>query len=147
MRIVALCAWAVTAAAGLYLLGTWVVEGGVRRVQHGPGRHRRFPPILVFGHFLLAVGGLVTWIVFVVTQHSMLAWAGFATLLLVATMGLAMFVRWVPGYRAKHRSGRLGAAHREPPERHLPPTVVFGHGVMAVTTVVLVLLTAIGVDS
>ena len=32
-----------------------------------------------------------------------------------------------------------------PPERHFPLPVVIGHGIFAVTTVVLVLLTALGV--
>lgn len=147
MAIAALSAWAVTAAAGLFLLGTWVIEGGVRRARRSPGRHRKLPPSLVFGHFLLAVCGLVLWVVFMVTDSAALAWAGFATLLPVATMGLTMFVRWVPTYRARHGYGSLGAAHRAPPEQHLPLAAVLGHGVLAVTTVVLVLLGAIGAGS
>ena len=32
-----------------------------------------------------------------------------------------------------------------PPERHFPLSVVIGHGIFAITTVVLVLLTVIGI--
>jgi hypothetical protein len=58
-----------------------------------------------------------------------------------------MFARWIPAYR--RRGTVTGAAETAtaaaPAERHFPVAVVGGHGVLAVTTVVLVLLTALGV--
>jgi len=152
--IAALCAWLLTAAAGLFILGTWIAGGGVRRVPGHHGRHRRLPPALVFGHLLLAASGLVVWVVYVVLGHAGVAWAGFVILIPVAGMGLTMFIRWVPSYRertrlgvgpgAAHRSTH-DAAHRAPPEHNIPVAIVGVHGVLAVTTVVLVLLTALGV--
>jgi manganese efflux pump family protein len=42
--------------------------------------------------------------------------------------------------------GRTGAGPEPvPPERHFPVAVVIGHGVFAAVTIVLVLLTALGV--
>jgi len=72
-------------------------------------------------------------------------------LLPVALLGLTMLTLWIPTYR---RHGTLtGAAETAaetatatlPAERHFPVAVVAGHGVLAVATVVLVLLTALGV--
>jgi membrane-associated phospholipid phosphatase len=68
-------------------------------------------------------------------------------LLPVALLGLTMLTLWIPTYR---RHGTLaGAAETAtgtvPAERHFPVAVVAGHGVLAVVTVVLVLLTALGV--
>lgn len=47
-----------------------------------------------------------------------------------------MFVRWLGGQRRR-------AA--DTIESRFPTAIVYGHGVLAVTTVVLVLLTALGV--
>lgn len=146
MGIAALCAWSVTAAAGLFLLGTWVMEGGVRRVAHSSGRHRRLPPTLVFGHFLLAACGLLVWIAHLVLAWPVLGWVALIILLPVVTLGLSMFIRWVPTYRLRRGYGNLGAAHRAPPERHFPLTVVLGHGLLAAGTVALVVLANLGVQ-
>lgn len=145
MDIVALCLWVLTALAGLTILGAWIAAGGVRRASRAPGRHRRLPPALVFGHLLLAAGGLAVWALYLALQQAGLAWAALGTLLVVATLGLIMFARWVPSYRSRVTLGVApGGAHRAPPEQNLPVAVVLGHGVLAVSTVVLVLLVAIG---
>jgi hypothetical protein len=153
MGIAAVCLWAVTAAAGLVLLGTWIAKGGVHRMPGGRGRHRRLSRTLVFGHVLLAAAGLLVWIAYLALASSVLSWAALAIVILVAVLGLAMFVRWVPTYRGRARlgTGPGAAAHRaqpsprQPPEQHFPILVVATHGVLAVTTVVLVVLTALGV--
>lgn len=145
MSLIALALWILTALAGLVLLGTWVAAGGVRRARGAPGQHRRLPPALVFGHLLLAAGGLAVWAVYLGLQTAGLAWAALATLLVVATLGLIMFVRWVPAYRSRRAFGSSpGAAHRAAPEQSLPIAVVITHGLLAVGTVVLVLLAALG---
>ena len=48
--------------------------------------------------------------------------------------------------RASVRSRRPQPSRRSavPPERHFPLPVVIGHGILAVTTVVLVVFTALG---
>jgi hypothetical protein len=113
---------------GFVLLGTWISRGG-----HRPGSGSRLPAGLVFGHFALAVVGLVVWIVFLATDKQALAWAAFVLLLPVALLGFIMFARWIPARRA-------GTA-----ESRFPVPVVVGHGLFAATTLVLVLLTALGV--
>lgn len=140
MDIAALILWILTAGGGFVLLGTWVAKGGTRSQPAGAGS--RFPPALIFGHFLLAAAGLVLWIVYVATDKNALAWIAFVLLAVVALMGFAMFARWLPSYRAAGTGGSTG-----PAERHFPVPVVAGHGLLAATTLVLVLLAALNVGS
>jgi hypothetical protein len=147
MSIAALIAWVVTAAGGFVLLGTWIAHGGVRapRTSH-------FPPAVIFGHFALAAAGLVVWIIYLIAGTTVLAWVALGLLAVVAILGFTMFARWIPVYRAPATvtagmggPGAAPAGDRAPAERHFPVVVVGAHGVLAVATVVLVLLSALGV--
>jgi hypothetical protein len=138
MDIAALVAWVVTALGGFVLLGRWIAEGGLRAQRTG---NTRFPAPLVFGHFLLAAAGLVLWIVYLAADRGALAWTAFGVLVAVALLGFALFGRWLPVRRAAAPAGGETA----PPERALPVPVVAAHGLVAATTVVLVLLAALGV--
>lgn len=148
MSIAALIAWIITAAGGFVLLGTWIRHGGVRvpRTSH-------FPPGLTFGHFALAAAGLVVWIIYLIVDKPVLAWVAFATLVPVALLGFTLFARWIPTYRARAtataaaggKPGATAVTDRTPAEQHLPVAIVGAHGVVAVATVVLVLLAALGV--
>lgn len=152
MDVAALIAWIITAGGGFYLLGTWLAKGGARREPAGAGSN--FPPALIFGHFLLGAAGLLVWIIYVATDKRALAWAAFVIVLVVALMGFTMLARWIPTYRAQRlvsvgaASGGSGGASggpdgAGPAERHFPVAAVAGHGVLAATTLVLVLLTAL----
>jgi hypothetical protein len=56
-----------------------------------------------------------------------------------------MAARWIGVYRTVGNPGpSLTRDAIVPPERNFPLTVVLLHGILAVTTLVLVLLTAIG---
>ena len=106
---------------------------------HGPGRVEPVPPAVILGHFLLAAVGLVLWIGFLISDDSAgLAWAAFIVLLPVALLGFVMLLRWLAGRRA-------GAAASGDAEQRLPVPVVLVHGLLAVTTLVLVLLAALDV--
>ncbi|MGW7099633.1 hypothetical protein [Streptomyces sp. NPDC054838] len=138
MDIAALITWVITALGGFYMLGTWLSRGG------GRGGSSRLPVPVVFGHFALAAIGLVVWIVYVVSDKDALAWTAFGLLLPVALLGFTMFARWIPVYRSRTAASTTGQ-QAEPAERYFPVPVVAGHGLFAVVTVVLVLLTALGI--
>jgi uncharacterized BrkB/YihY/UPF0761 family membrane protein len=127
MAVAALITWLVTAGGGFVMLGIWLSKGG-----HRPGGGSRLAPGLVFGHFALAVAGLLLWIGFLATDEAGLAWAAFAVLLPVALLGFTMLFRWLPARRAGTVDSRL------------PVPVVAAHGLFAATTLVLVLLAALG---
>ncbi|MGC0334431.1 hypothetical protein RKD23_007421 [Streptomyces sp. SAI-170] len=147
MDIAALITWVVTALGGFYMLGTWIQRGGIRQQQSGTSR---LPAPAVFGHFALAAVGLVVWIIYVVADKSALAWTAFALLLPVALLGFLMLARWIPVHRDRGTAEAATAAGpgpeaAVPAERHFPVAVVVAHGLLAVVTLVLVLLTALGV--
>ncbi len=105
---------------------------------------------------------------YLITDDDLLAYITLADLAVVVCFGLVMAVRWVGVYRTRAlpsraalatttvahggtSSWRLGARRDAavaelivPPERHFPLLVVVGHGVFALTTVALVLLTTLG---
>jgi hypothetical protein len=141
MGIAALITWLLTAAGGFVMLGVWVSKGGMRS--------SKFPPALIFGHFALAAIGLVLWIIYLITEAEGLAWVAFVVMVPVALLGFVMLARWIPTYRGA--AVPVGAGSPEaavaaaPAEKHFPVPVVGAHGLLAVVTVVLVLLTALGV--
>ncbi|MEV7690323.1 hypothetical protein [Streptomyces bungoensis] len=148
MDIAALITWVVTALGGFYMLGTWIRRGGIRQQQTGTSR---LPVPVVFGHFALAAIGLVVWSVYVVADKTALAWTAFGLLLPVALLGFVMLARWIPVHRERATAGAPpavsapGAEGTVPAERHFPVPVVVVHGLLAVATLLLVLLTAPGV--
>jgi hypothetical protein len=153
MGIAALIAWIVTAGGGFFLLSVWLRRGGMRQQAGGTTSFRAG---LIFGHFLLAAVGLVLWLAYVVTDAEGLKWPTFAILVVVGLLGGTMFMRWLGVRRAATATAGAGAGTATPPageprsaeepaERGLPVPVVALHGVLAVATVVLVLLTALGV--
>jgi hypothetical protein len=141
MKWAALITWVVTAGGGFVLLAIWLARGGMR--QQGEGGNRIRPP-LIMSHFLLAAAGLVIWIIYVVDDKTTLAWIAFAALLVVAVLGFTMFAIWLQRRRSR---GAVAEAvtPSTPAEQHFPVAIVGLHGLLAATTLVLVLLTAIGV--
>jgi hypothetical protein len=133
MAIAALVSWIVTAGLGFTMLGLWLSKGGLRAAQSDATVPTRLVPPLIFSHFLLAASGLVVWIVYVIIGSAILTWIAFGLLVLVAILGDVMFLRW--------RHSRTEAT----PEARFPVAVVYTHGLLAVTTIVLVLLTALGI--
>ena len=142
MDVAALVTWLVTAVGGFVLLGLWIARGALRPPA---GEGTRLPPAAVFGHLLLAAAGLVVWIVFVASSSgSGLAWAALVILVPVALLGFAMLLRWLAGRRRPvPASVGAAAAASAPAEQSFPVALVVLHGVLAVTTVVLVLVAAL----
>jgi len=140
MEWAALIAWVVTAGGGFVLLAIWLSRGGMRQGRE-PGS--RIRPPLILGHFLLAATGLVIWIIYIATDNDTLAWVALALLAVVALLGFTMFAIW---YQRRQRGAvREAVDPGTPAEQHFPVPIVALHGLLAVTTVVLVFLTAVGV--
>jgi hypothetical protein len=140
MEWAALISWIVTAGGGFVLLGLWLRHGGMR--QQEPGRQIRRP--LILSHFALAATGLVLWIAYLVSDSDALAWIAFAILIAVALLGWTMFAIWWQRRQARG-AGAPASTPGVPAEQHFPVSIVTLHGLLAVTTVVLVFLAALGV--
>ena len=141
MEWVALITWILTAGGGFVLLAQWLSRGGHRQ---GGEQGTRIRPPLIFSHFGLAATGLVLWIIYVATDSDALAWIAFVLLAIVAVLGWTMFAIWVKR-RQLRTAPDVSTAATEPPEQQFPVSIVTLHGILAVTTVVLVFLTAVGV--
>jgi hypothetical protein len=140
MTVAALITWILAALVGGYLLVTWITKGGLR--SRAGERPSRFAPQLILGHGGLAAVGLAIWITYLVLATSALAWAAMADLVLVAALGATMFGLWLRTGHGRSR-GRHAAVPRHAAEDHFPPPAVLAHGVFAVATVGLVLMSAL----
>lgn len=150
MRIAALITWVATAGFGFTMLWIWVGRGGV-----SSRFRRRLTSRRLLVHIVPAVTGLLVWIAFVADGAAALGWVAFALLASVGGLGFWNFFLW-----QKRRLGVLratpnhwnlppGLAGNEqiPAEQHFPVVSVFLHGVLAVTTVALVLLANLSAGS
>jgi hypothetical protein len=177
MAVAAFIAWIVTALAGLFLLSIWLIEYDPD-FQHAVAS--RLPVLVITGHVLFAVVGLLSWVMYLITGKEIYSWASAGALAAIATLGFTMVTRWIGVYRAWQRASAPAgpvpyaygaytltawATMRDwatrtpgsssgqarpwelavPPERHFPVSAVIAHGILAVTTVVLVVLNVLGV--
>jgi manganese efflux pump family protein len=139
MSFAALIAWLLTAGLGLYMFAIWLIEDDGSDDGHS---YRRLRAPVVFSHAGLALAGLVVWFISIYVPLNILGDTAVVILAVVAALGVFMFTRWIPVHRMY--SGRLvpelGSA---PPERNFPLPVVLLHGVLALTTVTLVVIAMI----
>jgi hypothetical protein len=147
MSIIALITWIAAAAGGLYLVSIWLIEYDK---EFQAAAATRLPPLVLVSHITLAVGGLIVWAGYLVWDAQNLAWMAVMALVLAATLGSVMAIRWIGVYRETQAMKLQAAIDARPigigpPERNFPLPVVIGHGMLAVTTLALVLLTALGV--
>jgi hypothetical protein len=94
------------------------------------------------------VGRHITWFVAILAGLYMLAvWLIEKDEATPRLLGLTIFLRWIPVYRGPDQpAGQSeGAVHEIPAEGRFPVILVACHGLLAVTTLILVLLTALDV--
>ena len=158
MRFVALIVWFITALWGLYMLAVWLIENDATRQGNSASR---LPLPVILAHVTCAVSGLGVWVAYLLLDQPVLAWVAVGILGVIVLLGLSMFARWIPVYRTADEpvSVPVGAgapdvpgdppgipALRErPPESSFPMLIVLAHGAFATFTVILVVLTALGV--
>jgi hypothetical protein len=146
MGVAALITWFAAMLAGLYMLAVWLIENDVT----SRATASRLPAPVIFTHLFLAAIGLAVWVGYLVLHRKALAWAACAVLVGIAALGLTMFLRWIPVYYGPpDRVGPPGspraAVYEVPAEGQFPVILVYCHGLLAVTTLVLVLLITLGV--
>jgi hypothetical protein len=132
----ALVTWIITVLGGLILLIIWLMEYD-REFQ--TSATTRLPVPVISAHALLGVGGLMLWVVYLISDDDQLGWVTLADLGVVAALGLVMAVRWISVYRRYEAPGKAAARDiAVPPERHFPVPVILLHGTFAVITLALV---------
>ena len=119
LGLAALAAWLVTAGLGVLLMARWLTRGGLRRLS-------RARVAMNLAHLGLSLAGLAAWAGYLVTGAAALAWAGCAALMPVTGLGMSLLLL------------------RTPWRRRLPAFTVAAHVTLAVVTLLLVLLAAVG---
>jgi manganese efflux pump family protein len=141
MSAASLFAWIATVLVGLMLLVIWLMEYDP---QFQSAAETRLPIPVISTHALLGMAGLLLWGAYLLADEDRLAYATLADLGIAVVLGLTMAARWIRVYRTYRRPDRDRSATRVvtvPPERNFPISAVILHGILATTTVVLVVLT------
>jgi manganese efflux pump family protein len=135
LSLAALIAWLVTVGLGVSMMARWIT----RTRRHGTAPRRGQGPVLNFSHFGLALTGLLTWISYLATGLTALAWAACGLLLAVASLGVTL-VFLTPATTAAET--RL--EDDPPPVGHPPVPVIAAHITVACVTILLATLAAVG---
>jgi hypothetical protein len=129
LGLATLLAWLVTMALGVLMLGWRSIRGALRQLRD---RGRAGQAVLP-GHFGLASTGLLVWAGYLATGWVALAWLAVGLLLPVIGLGMAVLVM---GTAAASRPLAGGWRRRD--------LLPLAHGLAAMTTILLALLTALG---
>jgi hypothetical protein len=134
-KVGALLAWLATAASGGFVLARWLLAGGspLRRTQTAA------PPAVILGHVGAGALGLVLWVSFMLSGWVPLAWTALAVLAPVSGLGMGVLLLGLPA-PARHPVGPRAAVRRT----RIPVLAIAGHGMFAVTALLLVLMATIG---
>jgi len=98
------------------------------RVATPAGEH----PLLEFSHPALAVTGIACWMMFAFVHYPPLAWIAFAILVVTLLLGLGWLIR-----------NRQAASQTASARWSFPPRLIWVHGLVAASSLVLTVLTAI----
>jgi manganese efflux pump family protein len=144
MSAASLFAWIATVLVGLLLLVIWLMEYDP---QFQGAAATRLPIPVISTHALLGMAGLLLWGAYLLADEDRLAYATIADLGIAVVLGLTMAGRWIHVYRTYHRPAARDRSDTQvvtiPPERNFPISAVILHGILATTTVVLVVLTVL----
>lgn len=132
MHLLTTIVWILTALVGGYMLGITLRHGR----PDTAARTSRLPVAVTFWHPTTQILGLAVWLVFVYGGPPVLAWAAFVILLVGVGLGEVLFTRWL---RDRRRFGPDEVLS----EQQIPVPVLAGHGLLALATLVLVLLSAL----
>ena len=93
LGLATLLSWIFTASIGAYMLRSLVRHGALHRqrsVRDG------LSPRVLYGHFSLALSGLVVWAAFLITGWGPLTWVAVALLTPAIGLGICTVTLWTP---------------------------------------------------
>ena len=135
--------WVATAFLGVYMFTFTTTTVAVGATARGPGDDptagaelpSKLPPLTLFVHPLFGLAGLSTWIAYAASDERALAWTTLAILGTGALIGDVLTVKTI----GSRRDSELNAEDR------IPTAAIATHGLLALATLTLVLLVALGV--
>ncbi len=93
LDLATLLTWILTASLGAYMLRSLARHGALRRQRSVRGG---LSPRVLYGHFSLALSGLVVWSVFLATAWAPLTWVAVALLTPAIGLGICTVTLWTP---------------------------------------------------
>ena len=123
LGLATLVSWVFTASFGAYMLRSLVAHGALRRqrsVRDG------LSPRVLYGHFSLALTGLVTWAAFLASGWIPLSWVAVALLAPAIGLGICTVTLWTPYPRPAGEPGQAPGSYDgrrvgDPPSPALSP--------------------------
>jgi hypothetical protein len=139
-KIGALLAWLATAGSGGYVLVRWLLAGGsaLRRTTTAA------PPAVILAHVGAGALGLLLWVCFLLSGWTALAWTALAILAPTAGLGMGMLLLGLPSPVRPPIGARATEARAPGRRTRIPVAAIVGHGMFAVTALLLVLMATIG---
>ena len=125
LGLATLLTWIFTASIGAYMLRSLARHGALRRqrsVRDG------LSPRVLYGHFSLALSGLVVWAAFLATGWGPLTWVAVALLTPAIGLGICTVTLWTPYPRPPGESAQAAGTGQAPDGSHAgacsrrPPT-------------------------
>ena len=117
LGLATLLSWIFTASIGAYMLRSLVRHGALgrqRSVRDG------LSPRVLYGHFSLALSGLVVWAIFLATGWGPLTWVAVALLTPAIGLGICTVTLWTPYPRPPGESAPAAGPGHAPGGSHRP---------------------------
>jgi hypothetical protein len=103
-----LVSWLLTEIIGALMVRSWIAGGGMRAARQRPSRPDAMSLPVLAGHAGLNLAGLISWVCFVLSGATALAWLALAFMAPAIGLGISTVVIWTPypGARADADSAR-----------------------------------------
>jgi len=100
----ALVSWLLTELIGALMVRSWIAGGGMRAARQRPSRPDAMSLPVLAGHAGLNLAGLISWVCFVLSGATALAWLALAFMAPAIGLGISTVAIWTPypGARAGH---------------------------------------------
>jgi hypothetical protein len=173
LDVATLLSWLATELLGAFMVRSWISRGGIRAARQRPASPDAMSLPVLAGHAGLNAAGLLCWIVFLAAAAKPAAWLAIVLMAPAIGLGISTVTIWTPypgprqhapdevrllaeneirhALRDEQLTSQLVdeflARNLEPPPRtpgwHLRPLVPAGHGVLAIATFSLAVLSAV----
>lgn len=92
----ALVSWLLTELIGALMVRSWIAGGGIRAARQRPSRPGAMSLPVLAGHAGLNLAGLISWVCFVLSGATALAWLALAFMAPAIGLGISTVVIWTP---------------------------------------------------
>jgi hypothetical protein len=109
----ALVSWLLTELIGALMVRSWIASGGMRAARQRPSRPDAMSLPVLAGHAGLNLAGLISWVCFVLSGATALAWLSLALMAPAIGLGISTVAIWTP-YPGPRTEPGPDSAGREP---------------------------------